>query len=173
MVPDRSGEPLLGYTDWLREQWRASFRDDPRLLEVPLGGHSDGRFSSVGEVVRHVFGAELRYADRIAGRPVSDVTGVDCTSVEALFGLGERSRDSIRRLLRSTAEVDWETPRTFEIGAFEFAGTAWKVLVHVLVHEIRHWAQISTLLRLEGKPRPLHDFLVSPVLGGTFERRAT
>ncbi len=172
MAPDRSGEPLLGYTDWLRAQWRGDLEDDPRLLQVTVGEHADGRFGTVGEVVRHIFGAELRYADRIAGRLVTDVSGVDATSVEALFELGDRSREATRQLLDATSEVGWDEHRTFEIGDFEFAGTAWKIFVHVLVHEIRHWAQLGSLLRLAGKPRPLHDFLVSPVLGGTFGRRA-
>lgn len=168
MTFDRSGEPLLGYTDWLRAQWHGYFQDDPQLLELTVGEHSDGRFGTVGEVVRHIFGAELRYADRIAGRPVTDVSGVDGSSVDALFALGGRSRDATRQLLSSTSDAEWDEHRTFEIGNFDFVGTAWKIFVHVLVHEIRHWAQLGTLLRLEGKPRPLHDFLVSPVLGGTF-----
>lgn len=172
MTLDRSGEPLLGYTDWLRAQWQGYFQDDPQLLELEVGEHADGRFGTVGQVVRHIFGAELRYADRVAGRPVTDVAGVDSTSAEALFDLGARSRAATRRLLSSTSDAEWDEHRTFEIGNFDFEGTAWKIFVHVLVHEIRHWAQLGTLLRRAGKPRPLHDFLVSPVLGGTFGRRA-
>jgi len=34
------------------------------------------------------------------------------------------------------------------------------------MHEIRHWAQIGTLLRLTGLKGEFHDFLFSPVLGG-------
>jgi len=36
----------------------------------------------------------------------------------------------------------------------------------VLMHEIRHWAQIATLLRTD----EFHDFLFSPVLGGEYRR---
>jgi hypothetical protein len=36
----------------------------------------------------------------------------------------------------------------------------------VLLHEIRHWAQIATLLRHNGIKGDLHDFLFSPALGG-------
>jgi hypothetical protein len=38
------------------------------------------------------------------------------------------------------------------------------------MHEIRHWAQIATLMRLNGHPVEWHDFLMSPVLGGEFQR---
>jgi hypothetical protein len=36
----------------------------------------------------------------------------------------------------------------------------------VLMHEIRHWAQIATVLRFSGlSTGEMHDFLLSPVLG--------
>jgi uncharacterized damage-inducible protein DinB len=43
-----------------------------------------------------------------------------------------------------------------------------KIVVHVLMHEIRHWAQIGTLFRLNGLSGEFHDFSFSPVLGGEF-----
>jgi len=36
------------------------------------------------------------------------------------------------------------------------------------MHEIRHWAQIGTLFRLNGLAGEVHDFSFSPVLGGEF-----
>jgi uncharacterized damage-inducible protein DinB len=47
-----------------------------------------------------------------------------------------------------------------------------KSIAHVLLHEIRPWAQIGTLLRLNGLVGELHDFIVSPVLGGKWKREA-
>jgi uncharacterized damage-inducible protein DinB len=43
-----------------------------------------------------------------------------------------------------------------------------KIVIHILMHEIRHWAQITTLFRLSGLTGELHDFLASPVMGGEF-----
>src|SRR2546430_11115824 len=39
-----------------------------------------------------------------------------------------------------------------------------KVVTHVVMHEIRHWAQIGTLLRVNGFVGDFHDFLGSPVI---------
>jgi uncharacterized damage-inducible protein DinB len=47
--------------------------------------------------------------------------------------------------------------------------TAKKIVVHVLIHEIRHWAQIGTLFRLNGLTGEFHDLLFSPVLDGEFK----
>lgn len=41
-----------------------------------------------------------------------------------------------------------------------------KILLHVLVHERKHWAQVATLLRLQGLTGEFRDLLFSPVLGG-------
>ena len=38
------------------------------------------------------------------------------------------------------------------------------------MHEIRHWAQIATLFRVNGLANGFQDFLFSPVLGGEFGR---
>jgi hypothetical protein len=40
--------------------------------------------------------------------------------------------------------------------------------MHTLIHEIRHWAQIATLSRLNGFDVEFRDFLFSPVMGGEF-----
>lgn len=58
---------------------------------------------------------------------------------------------------------------------FDFFGntlkaTPRKIVVHVVMHEIRHWAQIATLFRLHGLRDKFQDFLFSPVLGGELIR---
>ena len=59
---------------------------------------------------------------------------------------------------------------------FDFFGTTLestprKIVVHVVMREIRHWAQIATLFRLHGLSDRFHDFLFSPVLGGELRTR--
>lgn len=45
-----------------------------------------------------------------------------------------------------------------------------KIVTHILLHEIRHWAQIPTVLRLRGLKDDFHDFLFSPVMAGRLRR---
>jgi uncharacterized damage-inducible protein DinB len=49
-------------------------------------------------------------------------------------------------------------------------GDAQEIVTHVLLHEIRHRAQIATLFRLNGLKADFHDFLFSPVMGGELRR---
>jgi DinB family protein len=46
-----------------------------------------------------------------------------------------------------------------------------KLVVHVLMHEIRHWAQIGTIFRLNGLTGEIHDFLFSPSWAGNSSAR--
>ena len=61
---------LIEYTDWERQQWYDWLRQHgDGVLEIGAGPHGDGRFGTVGELVRHIFSAEKRYVDRLSGRP--------------------------------------------------------------------------------------------------------
>jgi hypothetical protein len=51
-------DDLLEYTAWQRGRWQAWLRDHPEALALSAGPHGDGRFTSVGDVVKHIFGAE-------------------------------------------------------------------------------------------------------------------
>lgn len=46
-------------------------------------------------------------------------------------------------------------------------------VLHVLLDEIRHWAQTATILRLSGWVEEWRDLLVSPLKGGRFSRLQT
>jgi hypothetical protein len=63
---------LIEYTDWERQQWYDWLRQHgDGVLEIGAGPHGDGRFGTVGELVRHISSAEKRYVDRLSGRPLT------------------------------------------------------------------------------------------------------
>jgi uncharacterized damage-inducible protein DinB len=157
-------DPLLQYTDWERSTfhaWFAKFGNEP--LQIEAGPHGDGRFTTIGDLIRHTFSAEKRYVERLCSMPLSDVSEISTADAEALFALGDDSRAELLDLLKSFPSSEWDRAREFEILTFRFSATPRKIITHVLMHEVRHWAQISTILRLHGHPTGFHDFLFSPV----------
>ena len=159
---------LLDYTEWDRAQWEAWFRSvgrDAFLLD--LGANADGRIANVGELVRHIFSAEQRYVDRIQELPITDTSVVPADDVDRLFDFGRQTRQRLRRLVDSLPAETWELPREVEIASQKRRITPKTMLVQSVTHEIRHWAQLATLLRLAGHRTGVHDFLLS----GVFERR--
>lgn len=158
---------LMDYTDWERMKWHDWFRrNGDQVLATSAGPHGDGRMQSVGELVRHIFSAEKRYVDRLAGRPLTDTTSLPSGDSEALFEFGRRSRRDLKEFVATYPAKAWDTPQEMKILSYSLTTTPRKIVTHILMHEIRHWAQIGTLLRLNGLKGDFHDFLFSPVMSG-------
>ena len=160
-------EYLLEYTEWDRTGWSAYFRaQGPEVFAADLGPNSDGRIKNIGELVRHIFAAEKRYVERIRGLPLTDSADVPADDADALFELGRQSRESLRALVRELPEDALNTPQEIQLTSMRRVVTPKTMIVQAVTHEIRHWAQIATLLRIKGRKTGPHDFLVS----GIFER---
>ncbi len=158
---------LIDYTAWERQKWRDWFaQDGDDVLATPAGPHGDGRFQTIGDVVRHIFSAEKRYVERLLGCEMTDTSTVSSASLDALFQLGRQSRAELEQYVAALPSQQWDETKEFSFMNKTLRATPRKLIVHVLMHEIRHWAQIATVLRLSGKKGEFHDFLFSPVLGG-------
>ena len=157
---------LVGYTTWQRAFWRTWFdRTGPAPLEVTTGDHGDGRFTTIGGLIRHIFSSELRYAERIAGVPLTDTTVVAIDDPTALFLLAAVGRANFMGVIETLSAEEWTEPFEFPLLNSTVRSTPRKVVLHVLTHEIRHWAQVATLLRLQGWVAERQDLLFSPVFG--------
>ena len=153
-------DTLLDYTAWERERWLNLFRaHKDSALSVNLGPHGDGRFEVVGHIVRHVFSAEKRYVDRICGRSLTDTSAIPHLDVDALFRFGRKSREELRKLIATFPDERWSEPLVMEMMGTKIHASPRDIIHHVLLHEIRHWAQIATILRLNGYSVGWHDFL--------------
>ena len=162
-------DDLLEYTDWERQQWLEWFRlHGAAPLEISAGPHGDGRFGKVGELVRHMFSAEKRYVERLSGLALTDTAAIPTNDVEALFRFGQQSRRDLCDFVKVLAADEWDAEKEFKLMNSSLSATPRKIVVHILLHEIRHWAQIATILRFNGLTGNFHDFLFSPVMGGYF-----
>ena len=156
-------DDLLAYSDWDRPQWRAWFRQQgPDALAVSLGPNTDGRFATVGELVRHIFSAEVRYVERVRKAPLTDTSVIPAGDVEALFEFGQATRRALHELLLTFPDTAWGDLREMQVGKNTITVTAGAMIVQTVTHELRHWAQIATLLRLAGYGSGIHDYLLSP-----------
>jgi len=159
-------EILLEYTEWQRQRWHAWLGEQgDQVLQISAGPHGDGRFQSIGEVIRHIFSAEKRYIDRLSRREITDTSTIPNDSIETLFGFGKMSREALRVFVGTCPEEAWDVAQEYMILDRPLTLTPKKIIIHVLMHEVRHWAQIATLLRIHGRKVEFHDFLFSPVLG--------
>ena len=156
-------DELLRYTNGEREKWRTWLGAHPAALDVPV--QPGGRLPTVGKLIDHIFFAERRILQRLTDAPLSPATGLTGNNAPPLFDYGASVR---RELEQYVADLDVDVAdeiRSFEMGEQRLAMTARKLLFHVLIHEIRHWAQITLAVRLAGfEPPGEHDLLFTPAL---------
>ena len=80
---------------------------------------------------------------------LSDSTGLTGNNAPPLFDYGASVRRELEQLVADFGDDDVETVRTIEVREQKWQVTPRKLLFHILLHEIRHWAQIA----LRGTPR--------------------
>lgn len=155
---------LAAYVDGETERWRDWLEGaPPGALDLPLGPGADG---TVRTLVKHIFAVELRYAQRLVGEAVSGYEELAHGTVGELWEI-HRAAASLRdRFLREATPEALDrvlVSDTRKLGRIE--ASAHTVVVHSLMHGIRHWAQVATVLRQHGHGGLWeHDWLLSPAV---------
>ena len=150
----RVGVTLDELLVWNQESsnfWKAHLDANPHLLELAC---DIGGTSNVQEFVRHIWGVELRWSQRLAGLPMTPREDFPSGPLDVLFDSHTQAVAIFRDLLAAQDEsweqtlaldMDWLPPEARAISRR-------KVAVHALFHSQRHWAQLATLVRAAGFP---------------------
>ena len=164
MTPAISFEELFDWNHETAAFWKAHLDANPALLELPC---DIGGAANVKELVRHVWTAELRWSQRIAGLPEIAKGDIPSRPVDALFGLHQQAELVVRTLLDDPAR-DWDKTLTLKLDWLPPQArviSRRKALAHSLFHGQRHWAQLATLVRAAGFPSEFKgDILFSSAL---------
>ena len=154
---------LLAYTDEERGKWRKWFAAHPAAMDVPM--QPGGRFATIAALIDHIFLVETRHLARLRHDAVPEGSGVTGGDVDALFAYAASTRDALRAYITKLDDVDAEQPREFKVQSGTARMTPRKLLLHVGIHEIRHWAQIALAVRQAGlSPPGNHDLFYSTAL---------
>jgi len=159
-----SFEELLAANESETARWRKWFEEQPAtVLDLPL---SIALAKNVREFLLHIFAVELRYAERLKGTPVTAYETLPIGSVAELFGIGDRARAMYREYLSGVTDEDLGTVIEFSTRtAGVLHASKRKIVVHALLHGVRHWAQLATDLREAGYPTNWgKDFLYSEAI---------
>lgn len=157
-------EELLAWSEHSANYWKTHLDAHPSLLELPCG---IGAAANVQEFVRHIWGADLRWAQRLAGIPETPRDQLPAGPLDALFELHRQAIDIFRQLL-AAPEDTWSDPYELKfdwVPAEQRIVSRKKIAAHALFHSQRHWAQLATLVRSAGFPSTFRgDLLFSPAL---------
>jgi uncharacterized damage-inducible protein DinB len=158
-----SYDELLRYSNEERDKWRGWLLAHPQALETAV--QPGGRFATVGKLIDHIFLVERRHLQRLAAETPAETTGLTGNNVLPLFDYGASVRRELEQLVRELDDDEADEPRTFLVRNRDYQMTPRKLLFHVLLHEIRHWAQIALAVRVAGLDPPGdHDLFFSAAL---------
>ena len=143
---------LLSYSDHERAKWRAWLEADPSRLSLPV--QDGGRFPTIGSLLDHTFLVERRHLARMEGATPPDSTGVPAGDVKGLFEYAELVRADFTRFVTTLDDATAGQRFTFTIPTGPQTMTRRKLATHVVLHEIRHLAQVALAARAAGVAPP-------------------
>ena len=92
-------------------------------------------------------------------------TGLSTGDIDGLFAYAVHTREELRSYLPTLTAEDAATPRDVVVASGPYSLTPRKLLFHMVLHEVRHWAQIASALRAAGfAPPGDHDLFFSKAL---------
>ena len=149
-------ERVLAYTDVERAKWRAWIAADPSRLGLPF--QPGGRFPTIGSLLDHVFLVERRHLCRLQGATPPDTSGIAAGDANALFEYADLVRADFHRYLADADEADASSAMQVTVTSGTYAMKKRTLATHILLHEVRHLAQIAFAARLAGvEPPGQHD----------------
>lgn len=156
-------DELLRYTNAEREKWRDWFAAHADAVEAPV--QPAGRLPTVGKLIDHVFLVERRHLQRLMDAPLSDRTGLTGNNAPPLFDYGASVRRELEQYVQDLDDDVADQEKSFVVRDGQWLMTPRKLLFHILLHELRHWAQIALAVRLAGfEPPGDHDLFYSKAL---------
>jgi uncharacterized damage-inducible protein DinB len=156
-------DELVRYTNAEREKWRGWLVAHADAMDVPV--QPGGRHATVGKLIDHIFLVERRHLQRMMDVPVATRTGLTGNNAPPLFDYGASVRRELEQYVADLDDEAADQVRTFIIRDEQWQLSSRKLLFHIVVHEIRHWAQIALAVRISGlEPPGEHDLAYSKAL---------
>jgi uncharacterized damage-inducible protein DinB len=154
--PALTANEMLTWLEHNSSKWKSFLITEPTILDLPC---SVAGVTTVGGLLQHIVAVELRYAERLADLPATDYATVHFDSPGAIYATHDRAMKLLREQI--DRDVDWSERIEFptrSVGKVRASRRA--VLFHSMLHSIRHYAQLATLVRESGiKPEWPMDYL--------------
>jgi uncharacterized damage-inducible protein DinB len=158
-----SFDELVRYTNAERDKWRRWLVEHADAMDAPV--QPGGRYPTVGKLFDHIFLVERRHLQRLTEQPLSDRTGLTGNNAPPLFDYGASVRRELEQYVADLNDDVADQVRTFDVRDQAWPMTPRKLLFHILLHELRHWAQIALAVRIAGfEPPGDHDLFYSKAL---------
>ncbi len=148
-LPGLTGKELMAWVERTSLGWRELMAAHPEALGIACDIRET---KSVAEMLQHIVAAELRYAERLSGLAETPYETVAYDSVAVIYTTHDKAMALLQQLDAHPDAyweewIDFATRRGGTIRA-----TRRTVFIHLLMHSIRHYAQLATLMRQHAIP---------------------
>ena len=153
-------ERLLAYSDHERRKWRDWIAADPARMTIVL--QPGGRFPTAAELLDHIFYVERRHLCRLQGSTPPDASGVPSGDWQRLFEYADLVRADFRHYVSELTDIVADGKLSWTIPGYGPVTLSRRRLVtHVLLHEVRHLAQLAGAARMAAiEPPGNHDLFL-------------
>jgi uncharacterized damage-inducible protein DinB len=139
---------MLAHNESSTGMWEKWFAKNPAALDLPCDVMNVG---SVRMLVQHIFAVELRFSQRLLGEPPIDYSSLPADTLEKLISIHRTAAANYETFLAAAnGPVMEEVIEVVTRTAGTLRASRRSIFVHAMLHSMRHWAQLATLLRHEG-----------------------
>ncbi len=152
-----TAEEMLAWNETTANSWRKLTAEHPEVLAIQCDIYG---VRTVGQLLQHVVAVETRYAQRLSGAAETPYEAIPFGTSEELFGAHDAAIAGLRAEL--ARDGDWERTLDFQTLTLGRMRASRKTLFfHALLHSMRHYAQLATLVRAHGfKPATPGDYMI-------------
>jgi uncharacterized damage-inducible protein DinB len=145
--PALSATELMAWVEKTSQSWKQLLEKHPEALVLPC---DVAGVSAVAGLLQHIVAVELRYAERLNDLPETAYDQIPFGTVEEIYATHDRAMSLLRKVLADDT-YDWSQEMLFQtrtLGLIQSTRSA--ILFHLLLHAVRHYGQLATLLRQHG-----------------------
>lgn len=163
-----TGTELMDWVEETSRGWKRLISAHPEILSFPCDIRET---KNAAQLLQHIVAAELRYAERLNELPQTPYESIPYDSAEVIYTTHDRAMALLRPLLDRDHSFWEEVLEIKTRSAGNLRASRRTVLVHLLTHSIRHYAQLATLARHHGvAPDWSMDFIMSAHHASSYPR---
>lgn len=155
-------DELIAWVNETSSRWHAHLTKHPQVLDLPCDIREG---ATVRDLVHHIVVVELRYAERLNDLPITTYEQIPKDSLDLLYATHARAMELLQRAVAVTG-TNWDEDLEFPTrSAGTLKARRRTIVVHSLLHSIRHYAQLGTIARHGGAAQDwLGDYMVMDLI---------
>jgi uncharacterized damage-inducible protein DinB len=147
--PSLTATELIHWNEVTAHHWKAFVTQHPAVLDLPCDVREG---ATARDLLQHIVAVELRYAERLHATSETPYEVIPKDSPEHLFAIHDHAMQMLNQLLDDPA-YPWDAQLSFTARSGGTMHAPRKIiLIHALMHSIRHYAQLATIARQHGHP---------------------